>query len=288
MVTKEILQIGDGHLKPKMGSLCRIKYLAYYYDKEIFDSSPADGKSTTDLYVGDIKLIEGLWRGLMEMRVGERAKIRIKKKFAFGRPGEVEKLLWPANADREKLKSKAVIYEVELVQMVTRMDIEANGQMFKQVLVKAERGNFELATEVDEVTVDCEFYQGRDDLFNAYQGETQRWTFEGILQKCPSPLVIKLVESLKKGEVADFTINAGYLNGTQDAEETLIDAGLESILDSWDKTQDLFMKAELKSLVKIEDWYKDESTMVRTLRKGGKGRNPYSDSTVKCKQNLKY
>ena len=102
-------------MKPKMGSLCRIKYLAYYYDKEIFDSSPDDGKGTVDLYIGDIKLIEGLWRGIMEMRVGERAKIRIKKKFAFGRPGEVDKLIWPAQANLEKLKSKNVIYEVELV-----------------------------------------------------------------------------------------------------------------------------------------------------------------------------
>ena len=94
------------------------------------------------------------------------------------------------------------------------MDIEANGQMFKQVLTKAERGNFELATEVDEVTVDFEFYQGRADLFSPYVGETYKWTFEGILAKCPSLLIIKLVESLKKGEFADFTINAGYLNGT--------------------------------------------------------------------------
>lgn len=66
------------------------------------------------------------------MRVGEKAKIRIKKKFAFGRPGEVEKLLWPAAyKNREKLRTKAVIYEVELVQMIQRQDIEANGQMFK-------------------------------------------------------------------------------------------------------------------------------------------------------------
>lgn len=32
-------------------------------------------------------------------------------------------------------------------------------------------------------------------------------------------------------------------------------------------------------LIKIEDWFKDGTTIVRTLRKG-KGRNPYTDSTV--------
>jgi hypothetical protein len=44
------------------------------------------------------------------MRIGERAKIKIKKKFAFGRPGEIDKLKFPPNCDIEKLKSKAVIY----------------------------------------------------------------------------------------------------------------------------------------------------------------------------------
>jgi len=42
-----------------------------------------------------VKLAEGLWRGIMEMRLGEKAKIKIKKKFAFGRPGEVDKLDFP-------------------------------------------------------------------------------------------------------------------------------------------------------------------------------------------------
>jgi len=36
-----------------------------------------------------------LWRGIQDMRKGEKAKIRMKKKFAFGRPGEVDKLRFP-------------------------------------------------------------------------------------------------------------------------------------------------------------------------------------------------
>ena len=39
---------------------------------------------------------------------------------------------------------------------------------------------------------------------------------------------------------------------------------------------------ELHRLVKIEDWFKDESTIVRTLRKGN-GRSPFIDSTIKCR-----
>jgi FKBP-type peptidyl-prolyl cis-trans isomerase 2 len=59
---------------------------------------------------------------------GESAKIRIKKKFAFGRPGEVEALRFPpgystSDADverRQKITTKAVIYELTLVDFVVR------------------------------------------------------------------------------------------------------------------------------------------------------------------------
>jgi len=119
-VIKEILEVGSGTEKPKMGYLCRIRFIAYYFDKEIFETSPDDGAGTVDLYLGDVKYIEGLWRGICEMRIGERAKIKIKKKFAFGRPGEVDKLIFPQKCNREKLTSKSVIYQVELVSMVAR------------------------------------------------------------------------------------------------------------------------------------------------------------------------
>ena len=92
-VTKEILKVGEGKEKPILGSLCRIKYMAYFYDKEMFEQTKDD--TTVDIYLGDIHSIEGLWRGIQEMRKGETAKIRIKKKYAFGRPGEVDKLSFP-------------------------------------------------------------------------------------------------------------------------------------------------------------------------------------------------
>ena len=36
---------------------------------------------------------------------------------------------------------------------------------------------------------------------------------------------------------------------------------------------------ELTKLIKVEDWYNDRTTIMRTLRKG-KGRNPYTDSEI--------
>ena len=122
-----------------LGHLCRVKYIAYFYDKIIYDSSPKDGSDTTHIVIGDIAWPEGLWRGLQNMRKGESAKIRIKKKFAFGRPGEVDALRFPpgystSEADserRQKITSKAVIYEVTLVDFVVRQDMEANSKYYK-------------------------------------------------------------------------------------------------------------------------------------------------------------
>lgn len=118
-----------------MGYSCTIKYTAYFFDKVIFDQSPDDGEGSVELWLGDISWPEGIWRGLCDMRKGEHSKIRIKKKFAFGRPGEVDKLRFPlgyslseADAERrQKLLSKAVIYEVTLLDWEERVDIEANG-----------------------------------------------------------------------------------------------------------------------------------------------------------------
>ena len=78
-----------------LGHLCKIKYIAYFYDKTIFDTSPDGGEGTVELYIGDISWPEGLWQGMKWMRKNERAKIRIQKKHGFGRPGEVDKLRFP-------------------------------------------------------------------------------------------------------------------------------------------------------------------------------------------------
>ena len=50
--------------------------------------------------------------------------------------------------------------------------------------------------------------------------------------------------------------------------------------DDYDEGKPLFAHMHLHRLTKTEDWFKDETTMVRTIRKG-KGRSPYTDSTVK-------
>jgi len=53
---------------------------------------------------------------------------------------------------REKLTTKAVIYEVTLVNWVERMDMEASGLMWKQITLKTPKKEYELPNEeFDEV-----------------------------------------------------------------------------------------------------------------------------------------
>ena len=125
-----------------------------------------------DLYLGDIRYIEGLWRGIQEMREGERAKLKIKRKYAFGRPGEVDKLIFPAaykeGDRREKLTTKGVIYEVELVKFIQRRDIEHNGSVFKQTLIEPAKGEVEIPCKLDDVEVKVACYQDRGDVFQPF------------------------------------------------------------------------------------------------------------------------
>ena len=127
----------------------------------MFDTSPQRGEGTVDFYIGDIVWPEGLWKGMQDMRRGEKSKIRIQKLHAFGRLGEVDKLRFPkgystseADAERRaKIISKAVIYEVTMVDWIERMDMEANGLMYKQVVQKSYKKEYELPNEeFDEVT----------------------------------------------------------------------------------------------------------------------------------------
>lgn len=87
---------------------------------------------------------------------------------------------------------------------------------------------------------------------------------------------------MKQGEKSEFTIVKNYINSED--EDNFEDKTLNDLLASnFDNQKDLFVEIDLQQLAKVEDWYKDGSTLVKTIRKGGKGRSPYSDSEIKRK-----
>ena len=89
----------------------------------------------------------------------------------------------------------------------------------------------------------------------------------------------KVVGSLKRGEKSKIEVMANFLQENDpDLKERLEKASVPDD-DKFDPSKNIFVQAELLRLVKVEDWFKDDTTIVRTLRKG-KGRSPYIDSTV--------
>ena len=79
---------------------------------------------------------------------------------------------------------------------------------------------------------------------------------------------------MKRNEKCRFTVNPEFLEENEDEGMVEFFAGTE-----WDKTKPFVMDMQLTKLIKVEDWYKDKTTVMRTLRKG-KGRSPYTDSKV--------
>ena len=281
-----------------LGWLCKIKYIAYFYDKTIFDTSPQNGEGTVDFYIGDIVWPEGVWKGMQDMRKGEKSKIRIQKKHAFGRLGEVDKLRWPkgystseADAERHaKITSKAVIYEVTMIDWIERMDMEANGLMYKQVIQKATRKEYELPNEeFDEVTFNMKVWQSpTDSLFDVVmqpdESEEQKTEVDNrvlLIEREATFLSMdsvkclalrKALHCMKRNENCRFTVNPEFLEENEDEGMEEFFAGTQ-----WDKTKPFVMDMQLTKLVKVEDWYKDKTTVMRTYRKG-KGRSAYTDS----------
>jgi hypothetical protein len=62
---------------------------------------------------------------------------------------------------REKLLSKAVIYDLTLVDLVERHDLEANGNYYKQVWTKPSKKEYEHAVnDLDEFVFSVKMWQG--------------------------------------------------------------------------------------------------------------------------------
>lgn len=124
----------------------------------------------------------------------------MKKKYAFGRPGEVDKLRFPKGYDkgegREKITTKGVIFEVELVQFIRRNDINHNGSIFKQVLNPPTlKHDHEIPNDLDDVEFSVKAYQGRGDVFARFQGEaTYELETRSQLKEVKSNLIKHLVE----------------------------------------------------------------------------------------------
>ena len=99
------------------------------------------------------------------MRKGELSKIIIKTKYGFGRKENVDKLKFPTgyevegSAERTRLLTKTIAYEVKLFDWVERNDIEGDGNFLKSFVFKPVRKNdHSKPTDIDEVILNIKIH----------------------------------------------------------------------------------------------------------------------------------
>lgn len=65
-----------------------------------------------------------------------------------------------------------MIYEVELVNFIKRVDLDQNGAIFMQTLEKpTDKHDKEVPTDLDDIKAHVKVYQNRGDVFEPYSGE---------------------------------------------------------------------------------------------------------------------
>jgi len=285
-VKKEILEVGEG-ARLKMGYKALINYKAYFFkDHVIFDQS-LEGEGPVELNLGDDTWPDGLQTGVEKMRRGERAKIRIKKKHGFGRPLRQEVLKFPAgyeedgSENKNRLLNEQIIYEVQLEDYVERFDVEGDGNFLKYYDVRPDKNEWETPADMDELRLDMAIKQKLEGDRTKFVDLITEKNWDTTMEDNRLTLTMrKALQSFKRMETSMVEVKSAFAP-TEDKELVAL-LEKSTAEQKYNPEQPLFIEFTLRRLVKTEDWFKDGSAMVRTIRKGS-GRNPYIDSTVKLR-----
>ncbi len=214
------------------------------------------------------------------MRKGEVAKIKIKKKYGFGRKLNTEALKFPPGYDElgsdkhKRLTTKGIIYEVKLVDWIERTDIEGDGNFLKTVVSKAQSKEWERAKERDEVEVTVRaYYKPEDVIF-----EKENWSTYPTAPDMTETFRI-ILESLKQTEHSSVSVKPAFILDHDPALLTLLGAKYQA-------DKELTVEMHLHKLVKVEDWFKDGGSCLKRVVRKGKGSSPSTDSNIKGKINI--
>lgn len=86
MMRVEIFAAGDGVNYPRKGHTVTVHYSGYLANGDMFDSSRDRGKPFK-FKLGGEQVIPGLDAGVLQLSIGERAKIMIPPDMAYGERG---------------------------------------------------------------------------------------------------------------------------------------------------------------------------------------------------------
>ncbi|TNV81229.1 hypothetical protein FGO68_gene13209 [Halteria grandinella] len=279
LVTKEILEVGEGVKKPSRYAIASITYKCYFFDHTEIESVDAPVKMS----IGEGMWPEGLWKAVERMRQNERSKVRIKKKrYGFKQNMRMPKGFEGESELRQRLLSKGIIYEVKLHEWVDRTDLLGDGCLLKRQIQDGNKKDWEKPTDRDEIVFNLRatLYDQDPNVTSEEQKgieffNRQDWSTH-LQDPEITPALLKIIESLKKGEHSEVAVKTKYIKENDPAVWELLEekGALES---GW-----VIVDAELKSLVKVTNWYADApGTGLKRILKKGKGSSPNIDSVIK-------
>ena len=89
-----------------------------------------------------------------------------------------------------------------------------------------------------------------------------------------TPVLKKILQTMKTEEKVSCRVKPGYL---REKDQLMIEKYRVDLV------RDLYIDIEMKYLMRVEDVYKDGTTLHKTLKKGDGTASPYADFQVICK-----
>lgn len=216
----------------------------YFYDHTEIESTNGE---IVDIILNSKQWPEGLRMAIGKMRKGEKAKIKMKKSYAFGTNLDPDLLRipkgWEEGDKLKRLQTKGVIYELELVDWDIRDDITNDGQLVKIVYTRS-KASMEKPNGIDEVTIDIKIYQKN---LNTVYFERENWT---VLMNHPDITTsgTRVLETMRVGEVAEGIAQPSYF--TEHDKAAIKKWGLQT-------DKELIIYIKMIDYITVIDWYGD-------------------------------
>lgn len=229
--------------------------------KTVFDTS---NELPVTISTNDENFVEGFKIGIESMKKGEKAKINIEKKYGFKEENNKVKIPEEYKEKRKELSEQALIYEIELLDIVKRKDLTINdGTFIKTIIKESDKGYI---GESDIVKMDLKIELNGKLLF-----EKTNW-IEHLKSKKVSSTVRKLISSMNKYEETKSICKYTFLKEKD-----------PDFLKEYEvkENEQLEMYAKTYNSLSTRSFYKNDSAILCTLKSSNKYNRPNIESTVK-------
>jgi len=250
-VTKTIISKGEGWKMPEKGDEIFVHYVGKLSDGTVFDSSRERGDPFS-FKLGTGCVIKGWDKGLATMKRGEKSTLKCKSEYAYGDAGSPPKI--PGGATLE--------FEVELLSWKSTKDITGDGGVIKTVQTEGSGWETPSAGKAEVCVTYTATHVADAKMFEAVEA---KWVELG------NGLLVSGVEkalcTMKKGEVAELTIQSEYAYGSEGREGVQPGSAVKYELT-------------LVDFRKIEDLKSDGKILKKTLKEGTGYKTPEDGTAV--------